>query len=78
MTCADCAAAAERLHGHFTGGCIGCCARAASRSPQFFAARKTGRQDQKYRNLLHQFGLTHEQVKAAYEVDRINHKERRA
>lgn len=76
MTCDDCQAAANGVHHGFTGGCVGCCARAASRSPQFFDARQSGRQDLKYRNLLHQFGLTHDQVKAAFEADHFNHKER--
>lgn len=68
-TCDNCATAAARLWHGFTGGCKGCCARAAGRSPQFFEARKSGRQTPAYRKLLEQFSLTHDEVKAARDAD---------
>lgn len=69
MTCIDCTTAAARPWHGFTGGCRGCCARAASRSPQFDTARRTGRVERPYRALLEQFGLTHDEVKAAAAAD---------
>lgn len=71
-TCDNCKAAAERLWHGFTGGCKGCCARAAARSPQAFKARKAGdRYDADYRGLLAQFGLTHNDVLVAHQADAI-------
>lgn len=67
--CPDCTAAARRPWHAFTGGCRGCCARAASRSPQFAAARKAGVVDHPYRRLLAQFDLTHEAVREAAAAD---------
>jgi hypothetical protein len=67
--CLNCSAATERPHWKFTMGCNGCCARAAARSPQFFESRKTGQLSRGYRALLEQFGLTHDQVKAAHAAD---------
>jgi hypothetical protein len=52
-------------------GCRGCCARAAARSPQFDAARRSGRLDRAYRTLLDQFGLTHDEVRAAHQTDQL-------
>lgn len=69
--CLDCtAAAAGEWHG-FTMNCRGCCARAAARTPQYHAARTAGRLDRPYRALLEQFGLTHDEVKAAADVDQL-------
>lgn len=70
--CADCQASAQREHWGFTAGCAGCCARAASRSPHFRRVRDAAMQpDSQYRRLLSQFGLQHEQVRAAAAADRI-------
>jgi hypothetical protein len=66
--CDNCTAAAEREHWEFSANCIGCRARAAARSPQFFDARKTGSQPRSYR-ALQQFALTHAQVRAAAKED---------
>jgi hypothetical protein len=52
-------------------GCRRCCARAAARAPQFAAARKSGAVDRPYRALLDQFGLTHDEVKAAAAADAL-------
>lgn len=70
MTCPACTQAAAVPHwGEFVADCRGCCARAAARSPQFFAARQTGTQTRAYRALLEQFGLTHDEVRAAHAAD---------
>lgn len=69
--CTDCITATQREWHGFTQGCRGCCARAASRSPQFAKARRDGSQDRAYRALLEQFGLTHEQVRDAAANDAV-------
>lgn len=72
MTCTDCTTARERDWWGFTGGCRGCCARAASRTPHWRRVRDNGmQQDRQYRQLLAQFELTHEEVRAAAAVDRV-------
>jgi len=65
MSCEDCTKAATQVWHGFTMGCQGCCARATARGPNFHRVRTTGSQDRPYRAQLQQFGLTHEQVKAA-------------
>jgi hypothetical protein len=70
--CLNCSTATERPHWEFTAGCVGCCARAAARSPQFFESRRTGQQTRGYRMLLEQFGLDHVSVRAAFESDALN------
>jgi hypothetical protein len=70
MTCSACTKAATTPEwGEFTADCRGCCARAAARSPQFFESRKNGTQTRAYRALLEQFGLTHDEVRAAHAAD---------
>lgn len=69
MSCPACTKAAERLTGVFQAGCKGCAARAVSRGPNFRRARDSGYQDRKYRGELEQFGVTHDQVKAAAAAD---------
>jgi hypothetical protein len=69
--CPDCTAAAERDWHGFVNGCRGCCARAAARSPHFRRVRDAGAQDRAYRQLLEQFALSHEDVKAAAAVDAL-------
>ena len=68
--CKACKKAAEKLSGDFIFGCPGCAARAAARSPQYRAARKTGVQDRQYRSLCQQYGVTHAQVVAAAQADK--------
>lgn len=68
--------ARRSAHWYFTAHCRGCCARSAARSPHFFDSRKTERQTTGYRMLLQQFGLTHDEVKAAYAADCANHRAR--
>lgn len=70
MICSACERAATRVSHEFQAGCRGCCARSIGRSPQFAAARKAGIVDHQYRRLLDQFGLTHDQVKAAVAADK--------
>lgn len=70
--CVSCTTATYEPHYEFRAGCRGCCARAAARSPQHFQARKEGRQTREYRALLEQFGLTHDEVKTAYQADALH------
>lgn len=74
IECFDCMAAAAGVHHGFVNGCVGCCARAAARSPHFDRVRKAGslRGDYGYRSLLEQFKLTHEQVKDAAASDAMH------
>jgi hypothetical protein len=67
--CPNCAAASQREHWEFSANCIGCRARRVARSPQYFKCKKEGKQTRGYRALLQQFGLTHEQVRAAADCD---------
>lgn len=67
--CPDCAAAAREVWHVFRADCIGCRARAMARSPHFRRVRDAGAQDRPYRQMLQQFELTHEQVRAAAQAD---------
>lgn len=67
--CTSCASAARELSHAFTNGCQGCAARAVARGPNFKRVRHAGMQDRQYRALLHQMGVTHEQVKEAAAAD---------
>lgn len=46
-----------------------CAARAVSRGVNFHDSKKAGKQTARYRMELEQFGLTHQEVLAAREVD---------
>jgi triacylglycerol esterase/lipase EstA (alpha/beta hydrolase family) len=72
MTCTACAKAAAKVSHEFTANCLGCCARACARGPDFQRVRKQGVQDHQYRLALQHFGLTHDQVKAAAAADKGN------
>jgi ribosomal protein L37AE/L43A len=69
-SCPACEKAARVRSHDFMADCDGCKARAAGRMPQFAEARKAGVQTHAYRRLLQQFGLTHEQVRAAVAADK--------
>jgi len=71
LECFDCMAAASGVHHGFSNGCRGCAARAACRSLPYAVARKTGRQDWRYRSLLEMLGVTHDEVKAAAAIDEL-------
>ena len=72
MSCADCATAAVKSWWGFTAGCRGCCARAAARSPHWRRVRDAGGAlDRQYRQLLKQFALSHEEVRSAAQVDKV-------
>lgn len=58
-------------------GCVGCCARAAARSPEFHESRTSGTQTRKYRALLEQFKLTHDQVRQAAASDALKARDTR-
>lgn len=68
--CRDCESAKVKRHHGFMAECRGCCARATARMPQFAESRKAGVMTHEYRRLLDQFGLTHDQVKAAAAADK--------
>jgi len=65
MTCPDCQAAATAAHHGFRASCSGCKARAFSRGPHFFEAKRAGKLNPVYLQQLERLGLTHDQVKAA-------------
>lgn len=68
-TCPDCTQAAiTEWHG-FRADCDSCKARAMARSPHYRRCRDAGQQDRAYRQMLQQFGLTHEQVRTAALAD---------
>jgi len=69
VSCTDCDKAAKRRWHGFTNGCQGCNARAAARTPHFRRVRDAGMLDRQYRTMLQQFGLTHEEVRAAHQAD---------
>jgi hypothetical protein len=75
MTCPACLAAQRELSHLFFAACPGCAARSVARGPNFAEARKTGRQDWKYRDELRLLKVTHDQVKAAHASDFINRRE---
>ena len=70
MTCTACTDAARKVSHLFHAGCRGCCARACARGQDFQRVRKQGVQDHRYRLALQQFGLTHDEVKAANAADK--------
>lgn len=68
--CPACTEAKTVPHsGSFRAGCRGCAARAVSRGVNFHDSKKAGKQTARYRMELEQFGLTHQEVIAAREVD---------
>ena len=76
MTCPHCLAAAERLHARFDNACRGCRARRVARSNEFWNASqaKPGEHDfdkvrDRYRGLLVQVDVSHQEVKAAAAAD---------
>jgi hypothetical protein len=71
LTCEDCTKAAEGLHHGFTSTCRGCWARTVARSPDFARVRAAQWVDREYLALLARFGLTHNEVKAAAETDKL-------
>ncbi len=68
-TCPDCTQAAITEWDVFRGDCLGCRARGVARGPHYRRCRDAGAQDRAYRQMLQQFGLTHEQVRAAAQAD---------
>lgn len=70
--CPDCTKAALKRHHGFMADCRGCCARACARGQAFQRVRLAGAQDHRYRLALQQFGLTHDEVKAAAAADKGN------
>jgi 3-methyladenine DNA glycosylase Mpg len=74
MTCTDCTAAAEKMWHGFQASCRGCAARAVARSPEFALCRKHGVLTKGYGSLCEALGITHEAVKAAAAVDKINNR----
>ncbi|MDO9313381.1 MAG: hypothetical protein Q7T97_02410 [Burkholderiaceae bacterium] len=75
MTCPDCTTAAERDWYGYTSQCKACDARALSRGPDFDRVRRAGKLDARYQRALDQIGLTHKEVRAAFDGDRVNRKD---
>lgn len=75
MNCIDCETAATRDWYSYRNGCKSCTARAYSRGPDFDRVRKAGKLDSAYQRTLERAGLTHAEVKSAFEADRVNKKE---
>jgi hypothetical protein len=75
MICRACESSTRQVCHEFHADCTGCAARSVARGPNFAEARKTGRQDWKYRDELRLLKVTHDQVKAAHASDFINRRE---
>ena len=71
MTCADCQTAQARPWHGFTSTCQSCKARMLSRSPEFVESRRQNKQVNGYRAALRQCGVTHADVLAAAQTDRV-------
>lgn len=69
MSCEDCATARLKVWGGIRHGCVGCSARALSRTPLFAESRKARRLSQPYLDALRRTGLTHDLVKQASRDD---------
>lgn len=76
MTCPHCTAAAERVYGRFDNNCRGCRARRVARSIEFHNAKTVepgdhdfDRMRDRYRGLLAQVDVSHQEVKAAAAAD---------
>lgn len=71
IECHDCLGAASGQWHGFLDSCDNCTARAVSRSQLFFDVRSLGILTAEYLDMLRTLRVTHEQVKAAKEADRI-------
>lgn len=69
--CLECTRAKAEPWHVFNRACPGCRARAISRSPTFFDARKAGTQSLAYRNMLAVAEVAHDDVKAWHDIDAI-------
>lgn len=65
MTCPACAKAETGFTAMYHATCKGCDARRVANSPEFDLCRRQGWLTPAYQKLLAQFGVTHEQVRAA-------------
>lgn len=70
MTCRHCTAANKGAHFVFDRNCKACCARDVAAGPHFHASRQAGKQTREYRAQLNHYGVTHEAVVRASEVER--------
>lgn len=64
MICDDCTLARVQTWHGYRSNCPGCAARAAARSPEFFAAKKAGKLTQDYKRVLDALGVSHDEAKA--------------
>lgn len=71
-TCPACIKSEQFRTHDFNDVCKSCDARKFSRRPEFKRVRDTGMQDRDYREKLNSLGITHEEVKAAYNADAAN------
>lgn len=69
--CTECSQAAQGWHFGFLAACRGCQARMAARSPWYLEAKKAGRLTPAYRETLERFRVSHDEVKAAADADRL-------
>lgn len=72
MTCPDCTRAAVESWHIFTLYCRGCAARTVSRGIDFHRVKKNDKLDAAYRTVLDRFGLSHKEVRAAWDADYVN------
>jgi len=72
MTCEACTTATQKSWSVFMSNCRGCQARMLSRSTHFNRVKRNQRLDTVYQTALDQLGLTHKEVKEAWNSDAIN------
>lgn len=72
MNCPHCKEANEVQHHGYSTTCKGCRLRNISRHPTFVASMRAGTLSPAYLNLLRVWGVTHDEVKAASERDRMS------
>lgn len=72
MSCDACIKATQIPWAIFTTDCRGCNARMVSRSVDFHRVKRNDKLDAGYRNILDQLGLTHREVRQAWDDDAIN------
>lgn len=72
MTCPDCTKSCTEPWYVTTLYCRGCTARVVSRGIDFDRVRKNNKVDAAYRDVLERCGLTHKEVRAAWDADYVN------
>ena len=67
--CEDCTNASNGLWHGYKFSCMQCRARMVARGMHYIHSQRMGRQSKEYREELQKHGLSHEDVKAAAEID---------